>query len=183
MSKTMALAILLVLSGAAVAQSPSAAPGANRANSGKQVSDKQLPAEQKDNKAESTPVKASRVANDDVTAEGAALDRRLTDVYLHRDWPGLAAMVAPDYYGAGDGFEWDFTALQREFPKIQLLELQVERQHVKRLAADVILVNDIFVMRESYENQNISGRYWSGDIWVKRDGRWLLLVEQEIPLK
>ncbi len=122
-------------------------------------------------------------SSDDVIAEGATLDRRLTDIYLHRDWPALAAIVAPDYYGTGEGFEWDFAALQREFPKIQLSELHVERQHVKRLAPDLIVVNDILTMRETYGNQNISGRYWSGDIWVKRDGRWLLLVEQEIPLK
>jgi hypothetical protein len=92
-------------------------------------------------------------------------------------------MVAPDYYGTGDDFEWDSTALQREFPKIQLSDLHVERQHVKRLAPDLILINDVLTMRETYAGQNISGRYWSNDIWVRRDGRWFLLVEQEFPLR
>jgi hypothetical protein len=37
-------------------------------------------------------------------------------------------------------------------------------------------------MRETYAGQDISGRYWSSDVWVRRGGRWLLLVEQELPL-
>jgi len=126
---------------------------------------------------------AGASGEDSIVAEAVALDRQLTEVYLHRDWPALAAIVAPDYYGTGEGFEWDFAALQREFPKIQLSDFHIERQHVKRLAPDLILINDVLTMREIYAGQNISGRYWSGDIWVRRDGRWLLLVEQEVPLR
>jgi len=35
-------------------------------------------------------------------------------------------------------------------------------------------------MRETYGDRDISGRYWHGDIWLRRDGRWVLLVEQEV---
>ena len=92
-------------------------------------------------------------------------------------------MVAPDYYGTGEGLEWDFAALQREFPKIQLSDLYVEPQNVRRLAPNPILINDDLTMHETHAGQNVSGRYCSGDIWVRRAGRWFLLVEQEVPLK
>jgi hypothetical protein len=99
------------------------------------------------------------------------LDRALTGAYLQRDWRALSGLVAPEYYGAGQGFEWDFAALQREFPKIHLSEFHLERQRVKPLSPDLILVNDTFTMRETYAGQDISGRYWSSDVWVRRGGR------------
>jgi len=138
---------------------------------------------QRERAGSAAPNLAGASDEDSIVAEAAALDRRLTQIDLSRDWPALEAIVAPDYYGTGEGFEWDFAALQREFPKIQLSDLHVERQNVKRLAPDLILVNDVLTMRETYGGQNISGRYWSGDIWVRRNGRWLLLVEQEVPLR
>ena len=58
--------------------------------------------------------------------------------------------------------------MQREFPKIQLSDLYVERQNVRRLAPNLILINDVLTMHETHAGQNVSGRYWSGDIWVWR---------------
>lgn len=118
-----------------------------------------------------------------VESIGAALDSKLTDAYMRKDWPALAAIVAPDYYASGDGFEWDYAALQREFPKIQLVDFHVEHRRVKQLAPGVILVSDVAMVRETYGAQDISGRYWSSDVWVKREGQWRLLVEQEYPAR
>jgi len=119
----------------------------------------------------------------DANAQGGALDATLTDAYLRKDWAALSAIIAPDYYASGDGFEWGFADLQREFPKIQLADFHIERQRVKQLAPGVLLVSDVATVRETYGGQDISGRYLSTDVWVQRDGKWLLLVEQEIPLK
>ncbi|MBZ5656699.1 MAG: nuclear transport factor 2 family protein [Acidobacteriia bacterium] len=119
----------------------------------------------------------------DSSAEGAALDDQLTEVYLRQDWAALEKIVAPDYSGFAADEQWDFSALKREFPKIHLVDLHVERQQVKRLSHDLILVSDVLTMHETYAGQDISGRYWSSDIWVRRNGKWLLLVEQEVPLK
>jgi hypothetical protein len=119
----------------------------------------------------------------DSSKEGAALDRQLTEVYLRQDWTALEKIVAPDYSGFAADEQWDFAALKREFPKIHLIDLHVERQQVKRLGPDLILVSDVFSMHETYAGQDISGRYWSSDIWVRRHGKWRLLVEQEVPLK
>jgi hypothetical protein len=70
----------------------------------------------------------------------------------------------------------------REFPKIRLSDLQVERRHVKWLTPDLLQINSVQTMQEVYDGHDISGRYWTSDIWVRRDGKWLLFVEQEILL-
>jgi Domain of unknown function (DUF4440) len=119
----------------------------------------------------------------DSSAEGAALDRQLTEAYLRQDWTALEKIVAPDYSGLTLEDQWGFPALKREFPKVHLVDLHVERQQIKRLSPDLILVSDVFTMHETYAGQDISGRYWSSDIWVRRSGKWLLLVEQEVPVK
>jgi hypothetical protein len=54
---------------------------------------------------------------------------------------------------------------------------------MRTYCADVVLYNDVAAMRETYGDHDISGRYWHGDIWVRRDGRWALLVEQEVWLR
>lgn len=93
----------------------------------------------------------------DSSAEGAALDHQLTEVYLRQDWAALEKIVAPDYSGFAADEQWDFSALKREFPKIHLKDLHVERQQVKRLSPDLILVSDVLTMHETYAGQNISG--------------------------
>lgn len=119
----------------------------------------------------------------DSSAEAAALDHQLTEAYLRQDWAALEKIVAPDYSGFTADEQWDFSALKREFPKIHLADLNVERQQVKRLGPDLILASDVLTMHETYAGQDISGRYWTSDIWVRRNGKWLLLVEQEVPLR
>ena len=54
---------------------------------------------------------------------------------------------------------------------------------MKQLSPGVLLVSNVATVRETYNGQDISGRYLSSVVSVLRDGKWLLLVEQEIPLK
>lgn len=129
------------------------------------------------------PVASQQTVSDDSTELGSTLDRRLTDAYHRRDWVTLQSLVAPDYAGITEDFEWDFASLQREFHKIRLVDSKIERQRIKRLAPDLILVNDIFTMHETFDGEDISGRYNSSDVWVRRNGHWLLLIEQEVRLR
>jgi hypothetical protein len=124
-----------------------------------------------------------RATGDDSAHLGAILDARLTTAYHSGDWAALEALVAPDYLGITEDFEWDFASLKREFPKIRLIDSKMERQRVKRLASDLILVNDVFTMHETFDGEDISGRYCTSNVWVHRNGRWLLLVEQEVRLR
>lgn len=121
---------------------------------------------------------------DSVKAAVIAAESRNTQAYLHRDWAAAAALIASDYYANVEGFEGDLAKLKEEFPKIQLFDYQViSGPHLKRLAADLVLYNDIATVRETYAGRDTSGRYWHGDIWLRRNGRWFLLVEQEVGLK
>ena len=113
-----------------------------------------------------------------------AAEKLYTEAYLHRNWEAAAALLASDYYVNGEGIEGDFAKLKLEFPKIRLLDYHVlSEPHVKSLAPDLALYNDTGTMRETYAGRDISGHYWHGDIWVRRNGRWLLLVEHEVRLR
>ena len=130
------------------------------------------------------PPETSTSAHQPVTESPAAAviaaEKLYAEAYLHRDWKAAAVLLAPDYYVNAEGVEGDFAKLKEEFPKIQLFDYQVlSEPRVKSLAPDLALYNDTETMRETYAGRDISGHYWHGDIWVRRNGRWLLLVEQE----
>jgi mannose-6-phosphate isomerase-like protein (cupin superfamily)/ketosteroid isomerase-like protein len=131
-----------------------------------------------------SPQSAGQSDTNSLAAEIIAAEDRYSQAYIHHDWAGASALLAPDYYGNAEGFEGDRTKLEQEFRKIRLLEYNVvSTPHLKLLAPDIVLYNDVVTMRETYGDRDISGRYWHGDIWVRRDGRWLLLVEQEVWLR
>ena len=66
------------------------------------------------------------------------------------------------------------------FPKAKLFEYHSETPHMKQLSSDLVLINYLGRIRETYTGQNISGHYWYSDVVVRRGGRWLLLGEQEV---
>lgn len=120
----------------------------------------------------------------DMAQQVIAAENRYTQAYLHRDWTAASALLSSDYYGNAEGFEGDLAKLEHEFPKIHLFHYEVvSTPQLKLLGPDMVLYNDIATVRETYGERDVSGRYWHGDIWVRRDGRWLLLVEQEAWLR
>jgi len=108
-----------------------------------------------------------------------AMDDRLSKIYQTGDLAGLKALYAPDYLGywAGQGAA-DFATVQREFPKIRLLEFY-RGFAVKELAPGLVLLNEDGMMRETYDGVDVSGQYHYTT--VRRAGRWQLLFEQEVP--
>jgi ketosteroid isomerase-like protein len=128
-----------------------------------------------------TPTAEAQSGSESVVAEVLARDHEYAEAWRRGDWPAIEAMIAPDYYvfdGAGGGI----ARLREEFPKIKLLEYKSEQPHVQILAPDLVLVNYVMQMRETYDGKDMSGRYWYSQIWIRREGRWLLLVEQELPM-
>jgi hypothetical protein len=118
-----------------------------------------------------------------VESQVLARDREYSEAWLRGDWEAVAGIVAPEYWGAGSDFSWDLARLKEEFPKAKAMAYRNEAPHVKGLGPGLVLLNRVTTMRETYAGADISGRYWISEIWVRRDGRWLLLVEQEIPLQ
>jgi Domain of unknown function (DUF4440) len=125
---------------------------------------------------------ALALAPDSARVVGLALSDQLSDVYKCGDWPRLATMLAPDYLGAAPGLSWNLDSLQAAFPKIHFIAWRRDAATVKELSPGTLLVNDDGQLTESYDGQDISGRYRLTDVWVRRGGRWLLLFEQEVPL-
>lgn len=117
-----------------------------------------------------------------VRTEILELSDEVTRIYKRGDWPALASLVAPDYLGCAPGVEWDLAKLKVEFPKIRLIDYRAEGATVKALAPGLILLNQDGLLKEAYDGQDVSGRYRFTTIWARREGRWRLLFEQEIPL-
>lgn len=117
-----------------------------------------------------------------VRAKILALSDDLTRIYKEGDWSSLSSLVASDYLGSAPGFEWDLARLKAEFPKIRLTGCRVEGATVKALAPGLVLLNQDATLQETYDGHDISGHYRFTTIWARRDGRWRLLFEQEVPL-
>jgi hypothetical protein len=115
-------------------------------------------------------------------AEILGLSDELTRIYKSGDWPALASLVAPDYLGTAPGVEWDVARLKEEFPKVRLVDCRTDAVTVKALAPGLVLLNQDAFLKESYDGQDISGRYRFTTIWTRREGRWQLLFEEEVPL-
>jgi hypothetical protein len=112
-----------------------------------------------------------------------ALSDEILAIEKRGDWPALAKVLAPDYRGTAPGeAEWTLATYKAELPKIHPIEWHREGSSFKCLAPGVILQNEDGVLRETYADQDISGRYRFTTIWVRRGGRWRLLFEQEVPL-
>jgi hypothetical protein len=111
-----------------------------------------------------------------------SLSNELTDIYLKRDLDRLHKLLAPEYLGTAPGTNWDAERLAAEFPQIEMQAARRLRYTVKPLARDLLLLNEDVELYETYRGQNISGTYRMTTIWTERQGRWLLLFEQEIQL-
>jgi hypothetical protein len=111
-----------------------------------------------------------------------ALDRKYWESEKAGDWPVVASFIAPDYYGVGDGVENDRAGMERDFPKIKLLEYQLEHPRFKLVRPDLAVVSYTGRMKEFFEGQDISGRYWYSTTWTLRGNEWKLLVEEEVRL-
>ncbi len=114
--------------------------------------------------------------------QALGLSDRLTAIYRRGDWPALAALLASDYLGTTPGAQWDGEVLEREFAKIRMTDYQRENFLVKQLAPDLVLLNEDATLKETYDGEDISGRYRMTTIWINRANEWRLLFEQEVPL-
>jgi ketosteroid isomerase-like protein len=122
------------------------------------------------------------ISPDSLRSLGLGLSDRLGNAYKRADWPAVAALLAPDYLGTAPGLQWDTDSLKKAFPSIHYVAFRRDEATVKQIAPTVLLVNEDGFLTESQAGQEISGRYRFTNVWVQRDQRWQLVVEQEIPL-
>jgi hypothetical protein len=129
-----------------------------------------------------TPRAAGSSSNDRDRSAVLQADQAYTDAYKRGDWPSAAALLAPGYYGVGSDLEVDRTALERNFPKIHVGEYKFQQAHVHFVRPDIAVVSRLGSMNESFDGSDISGRYWFSGTWIRIDGHWKLLVEEEVAL-
>lgn len=130
-----------------------------------------------------SPGGQSQVLSESLKSEILSLDHRYAEAWRQGDWATVASLMAPDYWGGGADFSWNLETLRQEFPKVKLLEYQNDPKRVQALGPNAVLLSYVTRMRETYDGEDISGRYGYSQIWVRRVGGWRLLVEQEIPLR
>jgi hypothetical protein len=109
-------------------------------------------------------------------------DQAYTDAYKRGDWPSAAGLLAPGYYGVANDLEVDRAALERDFPKIHVGGYKFEQPRVHFVRPDLAVLIRVGSMNESFEGSDISGRYWFSGTWIRIDGHWKLLVEEEVAL-
>ena len=131
---------------------------------------------------QSPEVRANNGAVSQVIAEVLAADQAYADAWLRSDWAAASAMIAPDYFGLSPDGSIDQFRLRDVFARAKALGYTRTTPHTKVLASDVVMVSYEQQMKETFDGRDISGRYWYSTIWKRLDGRWKLLVEQEIPL-
>ena len=131
------------------------------------------------------PVPSSQAAPRDTAQDSAtvlALDRKYWEAEKSKDWSWVSAAVAPSYYGVGSDFEIDRAGLERDFPKVKLMEYELQPARIRFVRPDLAVVSYVGRMKESFDGEDISGRYWYSTTWTLVNNEWKLLVEQEIRL-
>jgi Domain of unknown function (DUF4440) len=111
-----------------------------------------------------------------------ALDRKYWEAEKTKDWSWVSAFVAPAYYGVGSDFEIDRAGLERDFPKVNLLDYELQPPRIRFVRRDLAVVSYVGRMKEFFDGQDISGRYWYSTTWTLVNNEWKLLVEQEVRL-
>ena len=131
------------------------------------------------------PEPSSRAAPRDSAQDSAtvlALDRKYWEAEKTKDWSWVSTLVAPSYYGVGSDFEIDRAGLERDFPKVQLMEYELQPPRIRFVRPDLAVVSYVGRMKEFFDGQDISGRYWYSTTWTLANDEWKLLVEQEVRL-
>jgi hypothetical protein len=132
--------------------------------------------------ATSQPTETSQPSNERDISAILQADQAYADAYKRGDWGSAAALLAPGYYGVGNDLEVDRAALERDFPKIHVVGYTFEHPRVHFVRPDLAVLSRVGSMNESFDGTDISGRYWFSGTWIRIDGHWKLLVEEEVAL-
>ncbi len=112
--------------------------------------------------------------SDPATAAILAADRRYWGAQKKGDWPLIAALLAPEYYGVSADLELNRDDLARDLAKTKLLDYELQRARVRLVRPDLAVVSYTGRMKEIFDGQDISGRYWYSTTWVLQNHEWKL---------
>jgi len=117
------------------------------------------------------------------TDEIKALEMKLADLIVRGDWDEYASHIAPDYLHTRDnghieGKDQVMAALRDVNRKIIVMEMEPS-DAVIHIYGDTAIANAEFTTRVRDSGQVKSRRIRLTDVFVKRDGQWSLVAEQE----
>ncbi len=126
------------------------------------------------------PAAHTEAATDD---ELKNLEMKLSDLIVRADWDEYASHLASDYLhtrdnGHVEGKEQVMAALRDVNRKIIVMEME-SSDAVFRIYGDTAVANAEFTTRVRDSGQVKSRRVRMTDVFVKRDGQWSLIAEQE----
>lgn len=131
--------------------------------------------------AQQPPVHAD--ASPAAEAEIKALEVKLAALIVHADWDEYAKHLAADYLHTRDNGHVeskDEALASLRDPKRTVIVMEMEPSDaVIRIYGDTAVSNAEFTTRVRESGQVKSRRVRLTDIFIKRDGQWSLIAEQE----
>ncbi len=127
-------------------------------------------------------------ADANAAAEGEikALELKLADLIVHDDWDEYAKHLASDYLhtrdnGHVEGKDEALASLRDVKRKVIVMEMEPADLAV-RIYGDTAVANAEFTIRVRDSGQVKSRRTRLTGVFVKRDGQWSQVAEQETPI-
>ncbi len=125
-------------------------------------------------------------ANATAEAEIKALELKLAELIVHDDWDEYAKHLASDYLhtrdnGHVEGKDEALASLRDVKRKVIVMEMEPADLAV-RVYGDTAVANAEFTIRVRDSGQVKSRRTRLTGVFVKRDGQWSQVAEQETPI-
>jgi ketosteroid isomerase-like protein len=125
-------------------------------------------------------------ANADAEAEIKALELKLAELIVHGDWDEYAQHLASDYLhtrdnGHVEGKDEALASLRDVKRKVIVMEMEPADLAV-RIYGDTAVANAEFTIRVRDSGQVKSRLIRLTGVFVKRDGQWSQVAEQETPI-
>lgn len=114
----------------------------------------------------------------DAAAALLQLERDWTDALKRRDAAWMEKHYAPEYtWTSPDGTINDRATDIADAKDVTFDSIAMSDEQV-RVNGDTAVVTGVTTLKGAYKGQDISGRYRFTDVFVRRDGRWLILASQ-----
>ena len=125
-------------------------------------------------------------ANPAAEGEIKALELKLAELIVRGDWDEYAKHLASDYLhtrdnGHVEGKDEALTSLRDVKRKVIVMEME-PADLVIRIYGDTVVANAEFTIRVRDSGQVKSRRTRLTGVFVKRDGQWCQVAEQETPI-
>ncbi|HKM48859.1 MAG TPA: nuclear transport factor 2 family protein [Terriglobales bacterium] len=125
-------------------------------------------------------------ANADAEAEIKALELKLAELIVHDDWDEYAKHLASDYVhtrdnGHVEGKDEALASLRDVKRKVIVMEME-PADFAVRIYGDTAVANAEFTIRVRDSGQVKSRIIRLTGVFVKRDGQWSQVAEQETPI-